>query len=175
MNVSSVNATRADNTAAAAGNGSNPRLIGEKGQIVEGVISNVSDEISINFNGMEVKASQSAVQNAREGEIRRFEIMDVSDRGIVLRELGNGHSGDKNNGILCTVVDTDQTRFADQLARTSGGTEEDAEEEEKLKDIGSRMTEDDYSDLEQEGMSLEKYNLDRLQRAINRIKIQKSL
>ena len=52
--------------------------IGKKGQTVEGVISGVSDRISINFNGIEVSVPHSAVQDAREGETRKFQIMDVS-------------------------------------------------------------------------------------------------
>ena len=46
--------------------------IGSKGQVVEGVVSKVSNQISINFNGVEVAVPKTAVQNAREGETRRF-------------------------------------------------------------------------------------------------------
>lgn len=44
---------------------------------------------------------------------------------------------------------------------------------EYFNDINSRMTEDDAKDIEDEGMSLEKYNMERLDRTLNRIKKQK--
>ena len=44
---------------------------------------------------------------------------------------------------------------------------------EYFNDINSRMTEDDTKDIEDEGMSLEKYNMERLDRTLNRIKKQK--
>ena len=50
--------------------------IGSKGQVVQGVVSKVSNQISINFNGVEVAIPKTAVQNAKEGETRNFKIMD---------------------------------------------------------------------------------------------------
>ncbi len=61
--------------------------IGKKGQVVEGVISKVSDKISISFNGIEVAVPHSAVRNATEGGTRKFQIMDVSKDNIVLNEM----------------------------------------------------------------------------------------
>ena len=77
----------------------NPFLsIGRKGQVVEGVVSKVSDKISISFNGIEVAVPHSAVRKATEGEIRKFQIMDVSKDNIVLKEVGNTY----NQGIPVT-------------------------------------------------------------------------
>ena len=44
--------------------------IGKKGQMVEGVIKGVANQISISFNGVEVALPHTAVQDAREGETR---------------------------------------------------------------------------------------------------------
>lgn len=80
----------------------------EKGQIIEGIISKVSDEVSINFSGREVAFSKNTVQNAKEGEIRQFEIVDVTKKGIVLKEVGakSGYGGDA--GLTsCTMVNVD--------------------------------------------------------------------
>jgi len=44
------------------GNSSQLLSIGSKGQVVEGLVSKVSDKISISFNGIEVKVPNYAVR-----------------------------------------------------------------------------------------------------------------
>lgn len=44
---------------------------------------------------------------------------------------------------------------------------------ESFEDVKNRMTEEDAKDMEEEGMSLEKYNMERLERTLNRIKGQR--
>ncbi len=46
--------------------------IGSKGQVVQGVVSKVSNQISINFNGVEVAIPKTAVQNARKARNKKF-------------------------------------------------------------------------------------------------------
>lgn len=47
-------------------------------------------------------------------------------------------------------------------------------DEDKLESSSDRMTKDDYEDISEEGVSLEKYNLERLDRALQRIKTQRA-
>ena len=54
----------------------------EKGQILEGIVSKISDTVSINFDGKEMSFSKDAVQDAKEGQVRKFQIMDVSKNRI---------------------------------------------------------------------------------------------
>lgn len=63
----------------------------------------------------------------------------------------------------------------EQNSQESACTEEVKEKKaaESFEDIMNRMTEEDAKDLEEEGMSLEKYNMQRLEKALNRIKAQK--
>ncbi|MDE6616862.1 MAG: hypothetical protein K2K35_09865, partial [Lachnospiraceae bacterium] len=76
--------------------------IGKKGQVVEGVISKVSDKISISFNGIEVTVPHSAVRNATEGGTRKFQIMDVSKDNIVLKEVGNTYNQGSTRALVST-------------------------------------------------------------------------
>ena len=143
--------------------------LGEKGQIIDGVITQVSEQVSIDFGGTEIKISQTAVQNAREGEVRSFQIMDVSKNSIVLKEVEQ--NAVTSNGVLCTNVVNSQDSFVTHMEKaeeTSGQDSKDAKEE--LENVSSRMTGKDYTALQEEGMSLEKYELERLERALNRIK-----
>lgn len=143
----------------------------EKGQIIEGIISKVSDEVSINFSGREFNFSKNTVQNAMEGEIRQFEVVDVSKGGIVLKEVGSktGCSGNSSN-TSCTMVKIDSYAFVDSKEDKTK-TEDDSEE--RLSGTTNRMTNEDYEELEKEGLTLEKFNLERLARALERIKEQR--
>lgn len=60
-----------------------------------------------------------------------------------------------------------------QESAQASGEKDKKNAAECFEDMKNRMTGDDASSLEDEGMSLEKYNAERLERAINRIKAQK--
>lgn len=144
-------------------------LIGEKGQIIDGVITKVSDKISINFNGREVTVPKSAVQDAMEGEIRSFEIKDVTKTSIVLKEVEKTSQCQPGVGVMQTKVE-DGNSFEQQLERTQQEEPNLEEVEEEIENVSNRLTERDIALMEEEGMSLEKYNLERLERVLDRIK-----
>lgn len=146
--------------------------IGTKGQIIEGTIVQISDKVSIDFGGTQLTVSQSLVPNAKEGEVRNFQIMEVSKQKIVLREVENSTLQAKNGGILCTTIEANQTRFEEVLEGVSEDDEEDASQK-NFASVSSRMTGEDYKEIEKEGISIESYNLKRLERALNRIKEQR--
>lgn len=143
----------------------------EVGQTLEGIISNVSDQISIDFSGREVKAPLSAVKNAKEGETRTFQIMDVSKNGIVLKEVGSatkqGETQQKNS-LLFTQVDVD----ASTVVKENSSSQE--EEQADVDKLSSTMTEKDYEELKNEGISLKSYSLTQLERALERVKSQRN-
>lgn len=149
--------------------------IGKKGQIVEGIISKVADKVSIDFGGKEVKVAKSSIPDAKQGELRKFEILDVSKDSIVLKEIESEKNTQKNQGIVCTSVEVSTTVFAEQLNQKESMESDDKEQEseEQLEDVKDKLTEEDYKALEEEGVSLEKYEAERLQRAITRIKRQR--
>ena len=58
---------------------------------------------------------------------------------------------------------------------TDAEEEEEQKDEESLSNVASGMTSGDYSSLREEGMTIEKFNLERLDRALERIKLQKNV
>ena len=140
--------------------------IGKKGQTVEGTISNVSEQISINFNGVEVAVSRSAVQNAKEGETRKFRIMDVSKDNIVLKEVGNNTGTEETRAMMGTSVSASAYTFSDYLSDSQMASEANQEAGQNL----SVLTGEDYESIESEQGALEEYKESELDRAIERKK-----
>lgn len=181
MNINSINSNNASGASASSNKNSASEPIGKKGQIIEGLITKVSDEISINFNGKEFTVPKSSVQKAKEGDIIKFEIKDISENHIVLKEVGSDTKDTSAIKATCTNVETDQTAFKNHLEKTVG--EKDAAEEREqqiteekrtLEDIANRMTSKDYEELMKEGSILEAYDVVRLDMALDRIKEQRA-
>ncbi len=141
--------------------------IGKKGQTVEGTISTVSHRISINFNGVEVSVSKSAVQNAREGETRQFRIMDVSKDSIVLKEVGRNTDSGAHilMGTTVSASSYETPDFKESLKTAQAG-------QQAGQDI-QVMTGEDYQALESEEGALEEYKESTLDRAVERMKEQR--
>ena len=150
----------------------NPFLsIGRKGQVVEGVVSKVSDKISISFNGIEVAVPHSAVRNATEGETRKFQIMDVSKDNIVLKEVGNTY----NQGMPVTPASAKVPENAGVYSKNSNikdNAQVAAEDKEAVKNIAI-LTGEDYESIEKEEGSIEDCKEEDLERAAQRVKEQK--
>lgn len=144
--------------------------LGNEGNIIEGVISGVSDEdeVSINFNGREIKASKSAVPDAKEGQVRRFQIMKASKDSFVLKEVGTSTNRGNKSGVHSTLIQITASAFTDRIEKQFA--ERLKENEDNLKDTSDRMTEDDYEAAWKEGFSLEAYEAGRLTRALERMK-----
>lgn len=143
--------------------------IGKKGQVVEGVVNKVSDKISISFNGVEVAVPDTAVQNAREGDKRQFQIMDVSKDSIVLKEVGNSavtKGVQQGRSIVSTKVTYSRT----------GQDFDSAKIAESAKDKDSNLkviTGDDYKEIEDKEGSFEECKKESVERILKRVKEQK--
>lgn len=143
----------------------------EVGQILEGIVLDVSDQVSINFSGRECKFSKETVPNAKEGEIKKFEITDVSKNGIVLKEIGSAakQGNKKETTLIFTQVDTGKGT-AITLMSEETSVEEEAKE---LSQTATCMTKEDYHELSEEGFTIEDFETERLALALERIKSQK--
>lgn len=168
MNVNSI-MYQASNTAGMGGMLNNSPLlsIGSKGQIVEGVISKVSDKISISFNGIEVSVPHSAVHDATEGETRKFQIMDVSKDSIVLKEAGKSQN---QNTARATV----NTKAPDNAGISSSHLSESAKVaaggQEAAKNIAI-LTGEDYENIEKEEGAIDgDEEFTSLERSLERVK-----
>ena len=141
------------------------------GDIIEGIVTSVSEQISINFSGKEFHFPKEAVQNAKEGEKRTYKIMEASGASFVLKEIGKVKAEGGQGKMLFTTVDTGMQ----MIAQNFGTLPAQQTEEDRLGNISDRATEKDCKELEEEGMTLEKYNLERLERLLERMKAQTAL
>lgn len=144
---------------------------GKKGDIIEGVVKKVSDKITIDFNGKEINVSKSTVQDAREGEKIKFQIMDVSNNRIVLKALGNESGG--AGQIAFTAVETGSA--ADILEQEKSEKEVGSE---KYNHIENTTTEDlREASVTQDGVyiSIEEYTLGAFDRLLEAISSKKLL
>lgn len=145
----------------------------KKGMIVDGMITRVSDSISINLNGVEVQVASSAIQNATEGETRKFEIIDVSKDGIAIKEVGHNQTSGNISGRMSTVVMAQAARIISSAAENK---EEQAKENGKEKthhsvsDVTGRMTGSDYGAIAGEGVSPEDMEINAFDAALERAK-----
>ena len=149
--------------------------LGLKGQIIVGTITGVSKKISIDFNGTEVTVPKTAVRDAREGEERSFEIKEVSKDSIVLKEVEKTMSSmTGNQAIVRTMVGNDKASFSDLLEK-SGMSDGNVVEglEQHVTSAGERMTVEDVQDMEQDGMSVDKREVDQVDRMLSRVKRQR--
>ncbi|WP_310602205.1 DUF6240 domain-containing protein [Anaerosporobacter sp.] len=146
--------------------------LGKVGDEIEGVITSVSDQISINFNGKEVNLPKSSVQGATEGTIKKYKIMDISATSVILKEVGINKEAAKSIQAYCTKVESDQASFNKRLEEAAENKGEEADED--LEDTANRMTADDSEDLEAEGYDYKQYELERLERALTRVKEQRT-
>ncbi len=139
--------------------------IGRRGQVVQGVISKVSDKVSISFNGAEVSVPASSVHNATEGETRNFKIMEVSKERIVLKEVGREASSG-SRAMVATTVSASSYSFSDHLNESGkvSGAKQQAGQSIAV------LTGEDYQSMESEQGALEEYKASALDRAIERHK-----
>ena len=149
--------------------------IGSKGQVVEGVVSKVSNQISINFNGVEVAVPNTAVQNAREGETRKFKIMDVSKDNIVLKEVGNGSLASEAATVSHTTVSSGVSSgtYGYRTGTTAGaGSSEAAAAKAEMNKNLAVLTGDDYEMAEKSEGSIEKCAEEYVDKAVEKMKQQ---
>lgn len=140
--------------------------IGEKGQIVQGTVSKVGESVSINFNGIEVAVARDAVKNAKEGEVRNFQITDVSKDSIVLKEVNTGKQAEPVRGMVRTSVDTSNYSFAECLEAGRETVQAKSQAGENLAILNG----EDYERIEEEEGSLMESTKECVERAAQRSK-----
>ncbi len=135
-----------------------------EGQIISGTITKVSEQVTLDFEGKQVDFPKNAVKNPREGEVRSFQVLRANEKGITLKELG---TAEETKTAVAGFTQVDATAGA--VVKEKEEIDEQ-EEEEDPEELAERMTEEDYLELASEGFTLEGYNLERLARALERIK-----
>lgn len=143
--------------------------IGKKGQIVQGKITKVANNISINFNGIEVNVSKGAVRGAKEGEVRNFQITDVSKDSIVLKEVEKEEGMESVRGRVSTSVAPSNYSFAECLEASADTVQAKEQASESL----SILNGEDYESIEEQEGSVSKVTKECVERAVERIKAKK--
>lgn len=173
MNITNINASGSKETVSSYEKKSSDILsIGKKGDIIEGVISEVSDKVSIDFKGTEIKTAKQSVPDAKEGQVRKFQIMDITKDRIALREVGDNPSGRSKSVIYSTLIQIDSGTYADRFERIYDQQLNNKNKEDS-KDSANQITEEDCEAIWKEGFSLEAFEAGRLARALERIKQNK--
>ena len=140
------------------------------GDIIQGTVTNVTDQISIQFSEKKASVSKDILPGAKEGDTYNFRITDIlSDGNMSLQYMPDGQNASSAKAAVFTTVVSDYQDKIMQNAKTSGIVSTEKEEE-TLDDLNDRMTQEDYQDLSKEGYSLERYELERFERALERIK-----
>lgn len=150
----------------------------KKGDVTQGIITDVSkDSISLQLGNRMVKVDADTIKSAKVGQTRQFEVTDVSKDKIVLKEIGAYGEGGKNRILISASTVSNATAFTDNMqtsAKKAKEEEESASQVEnakrELNSNADRITSEDVKNMQQEGMSFEKYNLERLSKVIDTIK-----
>ncbi|MDE7299363.1 MAG: hypothetical protein K2N94_11130, partial [Lachnospiraceae bacterium] len=127
----------------------------EAGQIVEGVVTEIGDRVSMDFSGRQLSFPKESVPGAERGQVRRFQVVESGAKGMLLKELPvDGAAGRQGS-----VPQVDRSALVRVSEESETETAEDEEQEEKAEELAGRMTEDDYRALASEGFTLEGFNL----------------
>lgn len=148
----------------------NPFLqIGKKGQVVQGTITKVADQLTISFQGVEVAVNKNAVHDPKEGETRNFQIKDVSQDSIVLKEIGRKANTGETAGVMKTSVASSSYSFADYVEASQNAAEAQKEASQDL----AMFQGDDYEQIEGEEGSVEDAAKEAVERATARSKARR--
>ena len=150
----------------------------KKGMIVDGVITRVSNSISINLDGVEVQVASSAIKNATEGETRKFEIIDVSKDGIAIKEVGRDQTSGNLAARKSTVVMAQAARIINSAVENKEEQEKESNKEKthsSVSDVTGRMTGSDYGAIAEEGVSPEDMEINAFDAALERAKEKHSI
>jgi len=150
------------------GNGKQPPFleIGRKGQVIEGTITKVAENVTIQFNGIEVMVARGTVKDAKEGQMRSFEVTDVSKEGIVLKEIGASCETAPVRGMVSTSVDVSDYSFAECLE----AGRDVAQAEKKAGESLAVLNGEDYQAIENEEGSLMESTKECVERAAQKRK-----
>ena len=149
----------------------------QQGQHITGTVVSVDEQITLDFNGVKVTTSKDVMRNALPGEVKAFKVMKATETEIELKPLNENTGNSKSSVRAARIKDADKDALLTKKDKTTQKSEKEARYKEtnnKLEEIGSRITEQDYKQLEAEGFSIEMFSVSGLSAALNRIKASTS-
>ncbi|HWT74730.1 MAG TPA: DUF6240 domain-containing protein [Mobilitalea sp.] len=144
-----------------------------KGQQIKGTVVSVGDEVTLDFNGIRVAASNSVIGNAALGDVKTFEVVKSTKSEIELKLLDENFGSDRSTFRAAMDKDTDWESILSQKEKAAKKAEKESEVKEtkaKLDEIGAKLTEADCRRLEEEGFPVENLSVTGLYEAIDRVK-----
>lgn len=143
------------------------------GEIIQGIVTKVTDQISIQFGEKMVEVLKQQLPNAKEGDVLDFRVMGISEDGSMTLQYISDEDRTVQRPTISTSVSNESlsTRVQEEASGSSESLEQSVKKcEKELKDIQQSMTKEDYEALSKEGFSLEQYEVERFDRALDRIK-----
>ena len=143
----------------------------KSGDILEGIVTSSGKTTTVEFeqlNNKSVSFASESVSNAYVGQKRRFEVVEASGQKLVLKDLGGLAADIEAKGIISAKVDMSMPKMVEDFSETMGDKEK--EDSDSIK----RLSDEDYSELAQEGFSIESFKAERLVRALERIKTNRA-
>lgn len=140
------------------------------GEIIEGVVTETDKgnasviRLSKGNEEREVRMPEGVVKNTYAGDVRRFEVVESGADRLVLKDLGSVAGTGTAQGICFMDVDRGLPRMVEDFSETMGDKEK--EDEDPIR----RLSDEDYSELHNEGFSIEEFKAERLAKAIERVK-----
>lgn len=136
-----------------------------QGTTIEGVVVGTDDGVTIDFGDKTVKFSSDKIKDAQTGQTRSFEVVQTGSEQIVLRE--KTQTMQPARGVQTTQVNS----TGGALFTISAQDITDNKNSVLYENIEGFLEKEDFKALEEEHESpLEKYNSERLERAVERIK-----
>ncbi len=142
------------------------------GQWVNGLVTEVSDSISLRIGNQAVNASREINPQAVPGDWMMFEVLEVLDNKIIMGLAGSEIS-QKRALVTLMRPDSERESFLSRKAQSDKQSEQDKEyrnNRDKIDSIVNRMTVQDYKRLEEEGFSIEDFTVSGLEAALGRMK-----
>ncbi len=143
----------------------------KSGDILEGIVTSSGKTTTVEFeqlNNKSVSFASESVSNAYVGQKRRFEVVEASGQKLVLKDLGGLAADVEAKGIISARVDMSMPKMVEDFSETNGSKEK--EDTDPIK----RLSDEDYSELANEGFSIEDFKAERLVRALERIKTNRA-
>ena len=143
------------------------------GKRITGTVVSVDKQVTLDFDGHKVTTSKDVMKNAVLGDRKTFEVIKATGSEIELKLLEGSLKALRQTIKAISVKEKDwETVLAQKKQATKQTEKEKAVREalDKLEEISTKFTEQDYIALEEEGFAAEEMPIQGLYRAIDRVK-----
>lgn len=143
----------------------------EIGDVVEGVVTKVTDQILVQVNDKLTTMETEQLPNAKEGDLLCFKVVGKTKEGnSILQHIKKAEEKNLRGAARKTTILRDSVK---ELSPNQEDHQQVGSAKKKFEAIKQGMSQKDYKDLNEEGFSLEKYDAERFDRALERIKEQR--